>query len=54
MFTDPIGAELGTPRIATIPVMIGNRITAVCDTGFATGIGIARSLFVVSNRMIGG
>ncbi len=39
---------------ASTAVTIGNRITAVCDTGLACGMSMARSRLVVSSRMIGG
>ena len=48
------GALEGIAREANTPVMIGNKITAVCDTGIVCGMSIARSFSFVSNRIIGG
>jgi hypothetical protein len=39
---------------AIIPVITGNSITAVLDTGFAWGMSMARSLRLVNIRIIGG
>jgi hypothetical protein len=48
------GAQEGTAREAPRPVMMGKRITAVRETCLAWGMSMARSLRVVSIRMMGG
>jgi len=48
------GAQVGTAREANTPVKMGNKMTAVFETGMAWGMSIARSFELVSILMIGG